>query len=79
MGFSVIIFFSDLSMKESRHQQYEKFLTGDFVSALKSATKDCGARRGRDENNKLFHTDLNKLVKEEACTTRKASTLLQAT
>ena len=67
------MFDRDLAVKESRHQQYEKFLTGDFVSTLKSAVKDRGARRDRDEKNKLFHPELDKLVKEEARTNKKVN------
>ena len=61
----------DLTVKEAREAKIEEYLTANFKSALKAASKGKELRREKNRSDKLLHPRLDKLVKEESKTNSK--------
>ena len=60
----------DLTVNEAREANIEEYLTANFKSALKAASKGKELRR-ENRSDKLLHPRLDKLVKEESKTNSK--------
>ena len=58
-------------MKDAREAKIEEYLTTNFKSTLKAASKGKELRREKNREDKLLHPRLDKLVKEESKTNSK--------
>ena len=60
-------------MKEAHEAKIKEYLTANFKSALKAASKGKELRREKNRSDKLLHPRLDKLVKEESKTNSKVA------